>query len=502
MPRRNSKETLSARVLKTIRSFQMIRPGQRIAVACSGGPDSTALLLLLHELRDRLGCTLSVAHLNHRLRAGESDADEQFVRALAERLQLPVHVEQMDVRAHAEQARANLEETARLSRYRFFLSLIQAGSADCVALGHTADDQAETILFRLLRGAGTRGLAGIHPVVADQFVRPLLETRRQAILDWLQERRQTWRVDASNLELRYTRNRIRHQLLPSLAEFNPRIVETLADTARLARDEEVFWREYLQPVLARTLHRESGVSTEAGRVLVDIPTLAELPQAVARRILRCAIAETAQFSSPQPPDGTDRTEQTDFPGLYAAPLADFDQTQELLRLALHGQSGAVMVLPRNIGARKEFQHLILQAQGRVRQKEFRYSLQVPALVEVPILGAAFALEFVPLPQGQARYNGKGGGWLKSRLAESSLLLRNWQPGDAYQPSGHRKRKKLKELFQRDRVPFRERESWPVLVAEEQVVWARRWGADAAFAPAADSTEAILIQEAQPKGGAG
>lgn len=472
----------------------MISPGQRVAVACSGGPDSTALLLLLHELSERLGCTLSVAHVNHRLRAEQSDADEQFVQRLAEWLQLPSYVQQIDVRPRAKQARANLEEKARELRYEFLLSLIKAGQADRLALGHTADDQAETVLFRLLRGAGTRGLAGIYPVVADKIIRPLLEVRRQAVLDWLQEHQQLWQEDSTNQDLRYTRNRIRHQLLPSLAEFNPRIVETLAETATLARDEEAFWREYLQPILTRALH------TEPGKVLVDIPSLHGMPAAVARRVLRYAIGKAAQLSPPEPPEKTERTE---FPGRESASLADFGQIQQLLALALVGQSGATLFLPRKIKARKEFRHLILQAEELPRELQgFYCQFQVPALVEVPVLSTLFTFEFVPLVLGQARYNQEGYNLLDRGVAKNPLVLRNWHPGDAYQPKGHRRRRKLKELFQRDRIPVRERECWPVIVAEDQIVWARKWGVAVSFSPAARSTEAVLIQETEPRGGRG
>ncbi|OFW42148.1 MAG: tRNA lysidine(34) synthetase TilS [Acidobacteria bacterium RIFCSPLOWO2_12_FULL_60_22] len=475
-------------VLRTIRRFGMIVPGQRIGVACSGGPDSTALLLILEELARDFGYTLSVTHFNHRLRGEESDQDEEFVRKLAERLELPFHGTARDVRACAQQARANLEETARRLRYGFFVSLIESGWADRVAVGHTADDQAETVLHRLLRGTGTRGLGGIYPVVEDRIIRPLIEARRRAVLEWLTTRQQPWREDSSNRDLRRMRNRIRHQLLPMLADFNPRIVETLADTAAIARDEEAFWKDYLDPILAQSLRREEG------RVGVDIEHLRRMPRAVARRVLRSAIRVVAQPGSGQQPAGLARLSPRW--GLSSG-SADFDQVQRLLDLALEGQSGGTLSLPQKIVARKEFTHLLLEAAGaaRARFEGFLYPVQAPAVVEVPEIGSSFAFELIPLDQEQARYNEVGVSLLDSRVAESPLILRNWQPGDAYRQKGHWKPRKLKELFQRQRISLRERQRWPVVVARDQIVWSRGLGIAEGFSPPPNSSEALRIREA-------
>ncbi|MDP2735722.1 MAG: tRNA lysidine(34) synthetase TilS, partial [bacterium] len=146
-------------------------------------------------------------------------------------------------------------------------------------------------------------------------------------------------------------------------------------------------------------------------------------------------------------------------------------------------------------------HLILQVEELPRKPQgFYYQFQVPALVEVPVLSTSFTFEFVPLVLGQARYNEEGYNLLDSGVAKNPLVLRNWHPGDAYQPKGHRRQRKLKEMFQRDRKPLRERECWPIIVAEDQIVWARRWGVAVRFSPAVRSTEAVLIQETEPRGG--
>ena len=472
-------------VRQTIRRFRLIAPGQRIAVACSGGPDSVALLLLSEQLSSELGCTLSVAHFNHQLRGEQSEQDEQFVRQLAESLQLPIHVSTADVRACALQARSNLEETARRLRYLYFFSLVESGVADRVAVGHTADDQAETVLHRLLRGAGTRGLAGIYPIVENRVIRPLLAVRRHAVRDWLSGLQQPWREDASNWDLRFLRNRIRHQLLPLLAEMNPRVVEVLTHTAEIARDEELFWEDYLAPLAAQHLHRDNR------KVRVAIAPLRQMPSAVARRFLRYALQAVGEGCfGPKP------YQRAGVPLRSLTGSADFGQVQRLLALALAGQSGNTLSLPRDLVARKEFSSLILETvdPDGTRFAGFCYPVEVPAVVSVPEIGSSFAFELIPLETSQAGYNGGEENLLDRRVSYGPLILRNWGPGDAYQQRGHRKPRKLKELFQRRRISTIERQRWPVVVAGDQIVWVRGWGAAEGFVPGPEYKEALQIRE--------
>ena len=470
-------------VLKTIARFRMILPGQRISVACSGGPDSTALLLILHELSPRLGFVVSVCHFNHRLRGDESDEDSRFVQHLAERLRMPFHIQQADVHNFARMAHANLEGKARELRYGFFLSLVRAAQADRIAVGHTADDQAETVVQRLLRGAGTKGLGGIYPVVENQIIRPLIEVRRHDLLDWLKARQQPWREDASNLDLRHTRNRIRHQLLPLLSEFNPRIVETLAGTAEIARDEEAFWQAFLPELLS------GSTSLQEGKILIDIGRLRQTPLAAVRRILRWAIGRVAQLPRGPGEEGNPQ-------GWGRPEPVDFQQMQQLLLLAYEGQSGGSISLPQKVTVRKEFSHLIIEKGGDPAREfpGFFHRIQVPAKVEVPEIGSSFCFELVPFVPGQARYNGKDRSFLDRRLIGIPLTLRNWQPGDGFRPSGHGTRRKLKELFQRKRISATERQGWPVVLAENEIIWVRGLQVAEGFCPHPRSEQAILIEE--------
>src|SRR5256714_10874563 len=227
-------------LLACIQSQELLRPGDRVGVAVSGGADSVALLLLLLELRKKLGIVPSVVHFNHKLRGTASDADEAFVAKLAAKHGLEFHSASVDVAKKAKEERINLEDAARRARYDYFRSLAQSGACTRIAVAHTADDQAETVLAHLLRGTGLTGLGGIHPV-AGRVIRPLLNVRRSELRRFLRAQKQTWREDASNRDTKRMRARIRKKLLPLIEkQFQPAIVEHLAALAELAREDEAF----------------------------------------------------------------------------------------------------------------------------------------------------------------------------------------------------------------------------------------------------------------------
>lgn len=473
-------------VASTITRYRMISPGERVAVACSGGPDSTALLLALRELAPQLGCTLSVCHFNHRLRGEESQEDERFVRSLAKGLGMAFDCARADVRNSAAKERANLEAKARELRYRFFRSLIEARKADRVAVGHTADDQAETVLHRFLRGSGTRGLAGIYPLTANGIIRPLIEVRRQAVVEWLRERGQPWREDQSNRDLRLTRNRIRHELLPLLHGYNPSIVEALAASGAIARDEESYWERALPEILSRVARADGG------RVVLEIRALRELQPAVARRVLRWALGTAANGAPERVNSGSKCANARSMP-----PRGEFEEIERLLRLVHEGRSGSTVQLAGKLTATREYSRLVVERIGAAKPlREYSQTFRVPAIIEVPEIGSTFSFELVPVGRGKARYNRNGTSLVDERLAEFPLILRNWQPGDGYKPKGHQRQRKLKELFQKGRISRSERQGWPVVVAGDEVVWMRGFGVPEELSPAPGKRLAILIHESK------
>jgi len=256
-------------MLKVISRYSMLARGDRVVAAVSGGPDSVCLLHVLLEVAPRFEASVAgIAHVNHKLRGEASQEDERFVAAIAARARVPFF------RIDAPIESGNIEQSARLKRREFFSRLMKDGDATKIALGHTRDDQAETVLFRLLRGAGLSGLAGIHPVSANGLIRPLIDVTRAEIVEYLTNRQIAWREDASNTDLRFARNRIRHQLLPQFArEWNPNIVDALAQLGELAFEEERCWQQTLP---------EASTSLSALE-------LAQMPRAAARRVVRRAI---------------------------------------------------------------------------------------------------------------------------------------------------------------------------------------------------------------------
>ncbi len=278
---------------------QLLRPGMRVAVAVSGGADSVALLRALIDAAPQIGLVLSVAHVHHGIRGAEADGDAEFVAALAVRHELVFLRHDVDTPATARANRETIEEAARNLRYAWFRELLESGEADAVATAHTLDDQAETVLQKLLRGAWTEGLGGIHPVVKSSrglILRPFLGTRRAEIEAWLRAIGQQWREDASNSETAFTRNRLRHELLPVLATYNPQIYSQLANMATIARDEDAYW----QAEIGRTLRslalpgkpvrgggRAASTHPDEASLAFEIERLPQSP-AMRRRILRAA----------------------------------------------------------------------------------------------------------------------------------------------------------------------------------------------------------------------
>src|SRR5271166_3503231 len=256
--------SVRSKVLRYIRERRLMRAGDRVAVAVSGGADSVALLRVLLELRSELGIVLSVAHFNHRLRGAESEADEAFVAELARQHDLEIFSGCGDVREHALTSKLSMEAAARELRYRWLTSLAESHKPNDIATAHTLDDQAETVLLKFLRGAGSRGLAGIYPEMfrgAQEkipFVRPQLCVTREEVEGYLTSLGQSWREDETNRDHRFARNRVRHELLPLLErEYNPNIRQLLSGAAELSRAEEEYWQALVERELDYW-HQEPG----------------------------------------------------------------------------------------------------------------------------------------------------------------------------------------------------------------------------------------------------
>jgi tRNA(Ile)-lysidine synthase len=455
------------RVLEYIRQKKLAKAGDRVGVAVSGGADSVALLRLLLELRDQLGVVLSVVHFNHKLRGAEADADERFVAELAQRHQLDLHCAGGDVAQHAAEKHLSLETAARQLRYEYFWRLLREDPLDRVATAHTLDDQAETVLLRLVRGAGTRGLAGIYPqstehsALRDQLkpgsiIRPLLGTRRSEIEAYLRELGQAWREDKSNRDLRFARNRVRHGILPRLERnLNPAVQEVLAETAEIARAEEEYWQAEVSRTLPQVWDATSGL---------EVAALLALPLALQRRVVRAAAASLGQ-------------------------RLEFRHVEEILKLA-EDKLGAATVLPGEWRVTR--QRAVLQftpARGAVACRDYEYPLLVPGCTEIPEVRVKLEAQLV---SGEKNLHPEE--VLDARLLCKELKVRNWRAGDRFWPAHTKAPKKVKELLQERHVSGEERRLWPVVVSGTEVVWMRGFPASARFRPEPDAPQVVVIRE--------
>ena len=384
-----------------------------------------ALLALLGEL---FPGRITVLHLNHGLRGEASDTDAGFVRAAAQRAGMPCVVERA-----AGLRGPNLEERARHARYEFLLRAARAHALERVATAHTLDDQAETFLLRLLRGAGATGLAGIQPVTTSGVIRPLLEIERREIEDWLGERGIAWREDASNRDPVFARNRVRRDLLPQLErEWNPALRQVLARTATVLRGEEDYWRQWT----ATQLRAYSTANTHG--LVLDLGALPDLHPAALARLLRAAVERVRG-------------------DLRRIDKAHIDKLAALCR---SGQGRGALRLP-GLSAVRSFEQLLL-----TNRPSATHAFAVRPVEPGPMLLADGVALYI-------RYNTDAG--RAPGPIHPPAVVRGWRPGDSYRPAGYLKKRKLKDLFQEHKVPSWERRDWPIIESEGRIVWARKFG---------------------------
>ena len=469
-------------VLETLRRHGMLRAGDRAGVAVSGGADSVALLLLLEELKGKLGIGLLALHFNHQLRGAESDADEAFVAELARARGLEFICEREDVAARA--AGANLEETARQLRYAFFARVMDSGKASRIAVAHTADDQAETVLAHILRGTGPTGLSGIYPV-AGHVVRPLLEVRRRDLREFLAARGQAWREDASNLDTVRLRARIRHKLLPLLEqEFQPAAVEHLASLAQLARGDEDVWRALLDRAFETSVQRTpEGLRIGVADLLSPWPFarassgLAGAPEGYQRRLVRRIVEALLGHKR----------------------RLSARHVEDVLRLAAEAPGGHRVELPGVHVRRTLDQQLIFsRAEETIAPSQpYEYVVDISrereTRVEVAQIGKRFILKVIDWPAA-SRDTRDRAEMLDFERLRMPVVLRNWRPGDSYRPRGHRQAHKLKRLLWEQRIEARDRLGWPVLTSADCVVWARGLPVADEFAAQAGTRVGLRIDE--------
>jgi tRNA(Ile)-lysidine synthase len=463
---------LSARVLASVRKHGMLPASGRVLVALSGGPDSVGLLYLLRELAASRELTIAgAAHLNHALRAAADD-DERFCRELAADLGIALCVERADVRALAREWRTSLEDAGRRARYAFFERAVVAVGADAIVTGHTLDDQAETFLLQLIRGAGPRGLSSISPKTG--FVcRPLLEVRRAEVREWLIANEIPFRDDESNRDLAFTRNRVRHRLMPMLQqEFSMSLVEVLGREAAIAREDEAYLQSKAIDVAP------SIVLASESRVEVDASALRSLHPAVASRVARIALARLAS-------------------GRYIG----YHQVDGLLALARLPEASALSLPGQE--ARRVGDRILLQRRFPVGfANSFCVPLSIPGEVLLEPQGWAVSVESGPglaedLTPGRLMVA------VRSEGMALPLAVRSRRRGDRLRPAGMRgRRKKLQDLFVDRKIARELRDAVPLVVdRDDRILWVVGEAVAEDFR-VTDPLQGVLLLKARRLGGLG
>ncbi|AEG13854.1 tRNA(Ile)-lysidine synthase [Desulfofundulus kuznetsovii DSM 6115] len=424
--------------------FHMISPGDKVLVGVSGGPDSVALLHLLWRMKEELQISLAVAHLNHMFRGEEARADARLVEGLAKSLGLPVHVEEFDVPAYRERTGLSAQDAARRVRYRFFEEVARRTGASRVALGHHADDQAETILFNFLRGTGLAGLKGIPPV-RGKYIRPLLDIRRREIEDYCREHSLPVREDASNKKTIYTRNRIRLELIPRLeADYNPRLVDALVHLGHICREENDYLEEQAALLYGRALKTQ-----KEHYLLFAVTELLSSPPALVRRVLRRAWRHL--------------TGEVDLSYL---------QVESLLALLHNPAGGKVVELPRGVRASRQGQVLRLWIGGDAPGvPDYSYPLEVPGITYIPEINSSIKARLISIDEApDPRFLSAREALLDYDTLPGLLAVRRRRDGDRFHPLGMPARTKLKKFLIEQGIPRQERDCLPLVVAGDEIIW--------------------------------
>ena len=451
---KRSKPPLLTRMVQTIREHHLLDPGQHVLVAVSGGPDSLALLSLLASLAPSWQLKLTAIHFNYGLRGNESDGDEKFVASFCQTRNIPFVVRK-PVLVKRRRA-SSLQALARWARYEAMKSLAHEIHADRIATGHTADDQAETIVLWMLRGAGLTGLAGMPFIREEIIVRPLLRTTREEVLEYLKLERLPWRQDSSNMKDLYRRNRIRQELLPVMAHITPSIVRLLERQADLLRVDEL----YLEQVVDQLYLSCVAVDASGGQQF-DGKAFAALPAALQRRLVRKMLKAThAEGRAPA-----------------------FRMVEEVLRFARSGTRNNRLSLrmadvTRERGGRFVIRRKEQEAARKVRSnvrhaQAVSISISIPSTVYWPGTQQEIHVQVMarraaePLLKLQTRDRA----FFDADRVSEPLVIRGWRAGDRIYPRGMKgKSKKLQDLFTDMKVNRLERSMIPLLVAPEGILW--------------------------------
>lgn len=456
-------ESFDHKVESTLQRHGMLEKGDQVVAAISGGPDSVVLLHILHRLSVRWGITLIAAHLNHALRGQDSDEDATFVAEYAASLGLPCVMETADVKRYCKAQGCSIETGARDLRYTFLERVARTYNANKIATGHTADDQAETVLMRLVRGSGPDGLSGIRPVRDGWIIRPLLNVTREEVTAYQATHKLSARFDATNTEQDMLRNKIRHHLLPLLQdEYNPKIQGALSRLADVMRVESSYLDRELEALTTQLIH---PVNRDAVRI--DLTSWQTIPVALRRRLIRQAVQEAGGRSTRLTYDHVERAQ------------ALFDA----------GHAGQILHLPDEIGLERRKTTVLI---CRSTSEPYQIEMNIPGTTPIPNSDYYITTDVVDISDSPKERSPSCVAFDVDVLP-SQLLIRSRRPGDRMTPFGMNGTKTLKKLFNEWDIPRLMRDRVPVVTDGVHILWVagHRRGDQA---PLSEQTRKVLVMQ--------
>ncbi|HZJ56640.1 MAG TPA: tRNA lysidine(34) synthetase TilS [Clostridia bacterium] len=434
------------KVLDYIQEYDMLEPGDRVVVGVSGGADSVALIHLLWRMREFIPMNLYVAHVDHGIRGEAAREDALFVEAMATEWGLDFFLKEASVPDLVKEWGVSEEQAGRRVRHEFYREVRQRVGAQRIALGHHRDDQVETILYNIIRGSGLAGLSGMDPVRDGIIIRPLLGVSRQEIEDYCHREGLGFRHDHTNEETIYTRNRVRHMVIPMIEEhFNPNFSAGLTRMGDILRDDEEFLRSYSEDAFSRV------AKFHGTEVRYSLGGFRKYPKAIKRRLLR---------------DGLLRMKKN---------LVDIHHIHidGIMDLAEGSEVGSSLDLPDNFKARVDYNDLVLYRNHGVREEDlpvpdFEYELKNPGRTHIPQLGMAITLQEVT--DFKVLNGDYGCIYIDADSIQGGLYIRNRRDGDRFRPLGMSGTKKLKDFFIDRKVPRHKRDSIPLVVDRNNIIW--------------------------------
>jgi tRNA(Ile)-lysidine synthase len=404
-PMHSAQKTLR-KVKATISRYEMFEPGDLVVVAVSGGPDSVCLLHILHSLKEKLGISLLAAHYDHGLRPGEDASETRFVTSLAESLRVPFETEK--ARSLIRRRTSSLEEAARNARYRFLERVRREHDAQKIALAHQLNDQAETILMRLLRGSGPSGLGGIPPCRDQAIVRPLIEISRKEVEAYIKTKGLSYVIDSSNLQVSFLRNRIRLELVPLLEQYQPHLAERLAETAEILRTED----EYLEQIAAAWVDGESKISPD-GKVSVALRSFLELPLSLKRRGVRQLIKRVKKDLR----------------------RVGSEHVRSVLAMAEAEKPQAALDLPGKLCVQRTYDRLVFRSSSPKQDSGFTCVIRKPGVFPLPKTARTLTLEETTVPKSLRMKTARWTVYVDAEKLRYPLRVRTFRPGDRFVPLG-------------------------------------------------------------------